>query len=267
MDINLVFSRFCKSICNCDHILTEDSIRYYWFSAMLIEDSCTNNYICELPYAQMIRFKDSNGNLPIWISKKNFESLKPQGHNNLRTQELDLLYWNKENNECLSFEMKFHRDSSSSSSFAEPDSAGRLFNDIRRLSIINSDDNVTHKRLFLYITDYRMDMYLDKPGKVFKDSEYRKFLKEFYGLAHHEELEIKVNERFIKPATFFKSASHSFTSFENNIVPINTKVRMHCRENLNSSSPSFRNKNGGTSYNCHIRLYEILTTEGVENPE
>lgn len=120
MNLEKVFRDFCDSLQNRTCVTSEDTIRYYWFAAMLQNDADydLDNYSLEYPYLlkKEIFSKDLKGN----IAKK----------------ELDFLYKNGE--ECYCIEIKFHRNPDPDSTYAHPDAAGSLFNDLIRLNCFST---------------------------------------------------------------------------------------------------------------------------------
>ena len=76
MNLEKVFRDFCDSLQKRTCVTSEDTIRYYWFAAMLENDADydLNNYSLEYPY----------------LLKKDFFSKDLKG--NIAKKELDFLY-------------------------------------------------------------------------------------------------------------------------------------------------------------------------------
>jgi hypothetical protein len=178
MNLEKVFRDFCDSLQKRTCVTSEDTIRYYWFAAMLQNDADydLNNYSLEYPYLlkEDIFSKDQKGN----IAKK----------------ELDFLYNNGE--ECYCIEIKFHRNPDPNSTYAHPDAAGSLFNDLIRLAVFQpgkayerSNEKVvmlpkTTRRFLLYVTDDEMNQYFtdnSRSQQCYLDG-YRQPLRDFYKL-------------------------------------------------------------------------------------
>ena len=157
MQIESVFDTFCAELEKREGIITEDNIRYYCFASMLNEDDQLNHYTLEYPYSEQC--------------------------GDLQNEELDMLYQSDDETWC--FEMKFHRNGESESTYAHTDAAGSLFNDLLRLQALKQNAKWKNARyFFLYVTDSEMYNYLTA-GKECKgglNKEYRAKLKEFIQL-------------------------------------------------------------------------------------
>lgn len=250
MNIVQVFCDFCNLLQSRTRVTSEDTIRYYWFAAMLQNDADydLNNYSLEYPYflTEKIFKKDEKGN----ITKK----------------ELDFLYNN--GNECYCIEIKFHRNPDPNSTYAHPDAAGSLFNDLIRLSIFQpgkayerSSEKVmilpkATRRFLLYVTDDEMNQYFtdsSRSQKCYLDG-YRQLLREFYQL----------NEggiwtpSFIEPIpdTFKSSVLYAMSdNFRMSNIP---KVQLICSsDDLNVNSNSIKGQSKENRH-CYVRLYEII---------
>lgn len=245
MNIQEVFDKFCASIANRKRIMTEDNIRYYWFDAMRTvegENFDLNHYTMEYPYDSKAFIKGS-------IGKK----------------ELDLLYDNEK--ECICMEIKFHRNPSGTT-FACPDAAGSLFNDLIRLSIFepgkahkNSKENLeiskNRRYLFLYVTDYEMNNYLGSDGStqaIYRD--YRNELQRFYTMSEMQTISPLFKD-VTCPETFENCALKSFVDADKNVYKLTCKS-IHSITLLRkkddvviTDNPTF------PSNTCYIRLYEV----------
>ncbi len=220
MNIKNVFNQFYNDLQNRTGIMTEDNIRYYWFAAMLQQDSQLNNYTLEQPY-----------------------SASPLGITNLSNEELDLLYMDSPSNECFCFEIKFHRQSNQSSS-AKTLKAGNVINDLQRLQQIPTAINgITAHRLLLYVTDDIMHNYytsMAQANKVFGQQ-----LNDFYNAKINAPLCLNFSGA---PKTFLNSANKSLKNNPNPIMISNLRL-IHSID-FACGNPSFIG--GG-----HVRLYEI----------
>lgn len=240
MDINRVIFDFCKLLTGRTSYLTEDSVRYYLFSCMLNQDPELNHYIMELPYNMMTQF--TNGSV-----KVSTETLKSS--DGIIRQELDLLYDGV--NDIVCIEIKFHRHADvlqvkKKSAYAHTDAAGRIINDMRRLSIISSGVERKIRRLFVYLTDDEMNDYLSNNKGSKENEQYRKELASFYFSGGTFDCEKD------KPNTFIKSAN---TSFKANQGPLAiSAMKLLFITAIGIKCPSFQN---GNSY---ISLFEINGT-------
>ena len=185
---------------------------------------------------------------------------------NITKKELDFLY--KNGNECYCIEIKFHRNPDPNSTYAHPDAAGSLFNDIIRLSVFQpgkayekSSEEVmalpkATRRFLLYVTDDEMNQYFtdsSRSQKCYLDG-YRQLLREFYQL----------NEggiwtpSFIEPIpdTFKSSVLYAMSgNFRLSNIP---KVKLVCSsDDLNVNSNSIKGQSKENRH-CYVRLYEII---------
>lgn len=206
MDIKRLLSSFCKEIGRCDHILTEDSVRYAFFACLLKQDPDLNHYILELPYQKM-----DGQTVPIHSDLSDF---KDTGKDRL---ELDMFYWT--DNTAFCFEFKFHRTGDANSAYANPDAAGGVFNDLKRLQTIHSSCNIYLKKIMVYLTDTEMDQYLGNPQKHYAKTVFRQDLKEFYNLpqlGRFTPMAIRAQSN----KTFRESSSKSFKYVPDNYITI-----------------------------------------------
>lgn len=185
MDLSKVFSRFCEQLSQREGFLSEDNVRFYWFRAMLAEDSELNHFSLEEPYPE-------NGNIV--------------GH-----KELDLMYEDKD--EVLAIEIKFHRHTSQRA-FPHTMAAGELFDDIQRLPLWeNKKDNKKNVRyFFLYVTDEEMHKYLSGSAKTKLNAQFRQTLRGFYIGKNGTIPTCNFTSKDAKgdtPTTFFKTACSS----------------------------------------------------------
>lgn len=243
MNLVVAFNDFCTQLSARTGFLSEDNIRFYWFTAMLNQDNDLNHYSLEEPY------------YPALVGNK----------------ELDLMYEDK--SEILAIEIKFHRYSKKNA-FPLPDSAGTLFNDVFRITSWTPSTSTTKpiRYFVLYITDDRMHHYLND-----KSNAYRVELEKFYNLPVGAPA---INCSFKcdvcggdTPKTFFRNACKSwiknhcakFTSKNNvcnkcpkGIAPIVTRqIQAIGNNNIKCFSASLY-PGGTTSKDCHIRLYEVI---------
>ncbi len=219
MNINKVFSSFCKKLQERKGFLSEDNVRFYWFASMLEQDSELNHYSLEEPYPCSLKGK-----------------------------ELDLMYESGDDMLCL--EIKFHRhpkrEDSEQHAFPHTMSAGELFNDILRLPMWERTGKRI-RRLFLYVTDEEMHKYLCKESK---GDSYREQLNNFYATGKSflrgKQIEISFTEM---PQTFKKSAT---SELEEQLIYEKIRVALLDAADFSCVSPSIQ-----TNGNCHVRLYEI----------
>ena len=249
MNLEKIFRDFCDSLQKRTCVTSEDTIRYYWFAAMLQNDADydLNNYSLEYPYFlnEDIFSKDQKGN----IAKK----------------ELDFLYNNGE--ECYCIEIKFHRNPDPDSTYAHPDAAGSLFNDLIRLSVFQpgkayerSSENVMilpkeTRRFLLYVTDDEMNQYFtdnSRSQQCFLDG-YRQPLREFYKLKEGDIWIPSFKEPI--PETFKKSTL--FSMADNLTLSKIPNVRLVCScDELNVDSNSIKGES--KNRHCYVRLYEVV---------
>jgi len=112
--------------------LTEDSVRYSFFSALTAQNSLEQHeIILELPHPQI-----KNAEIDTYIKSKNIEAF---------------------------LEFKYHRKSNSSS--PKPQKAGSLFKDFIRLSTLNSGA----QKYVVYFTDSEMATYFHKHNSQYSD--------------------------------------------------------------------------------------------------
>lgn len=257
MNINLLFNDFCKVLQNCKQILTEDSIRYYFYGCMLKQDSFFYDYTMELPYQEIA----TNKSLPISLIPNHglfYNSYKQKG-GGMRTQlnqELDLYYNN--GTECYCIEVKFHHDSPNSE-YAHTSAAGELFNDIRRLQTIVSSSGRPIRKFLVYVADDIMWTYLSgKPSGINNQkakAQFQSFIK--------PDPKININLTYPKdaPKSFREASLKSFdtnplSSTRLTNLGLNAVLQVIGADDFPTACPSMLNCGKG-GY-CHIRMYEIL---------
>lgn len=233
MNLNKLFFDFSSQLKNRIGTLTEDSVRYIFFSCMLSQDCDLNHYTLELPFEMMDGIQT-----PLIINKKYL--INKRTH---LVQELDLFY--KDNNECLCVEFKFHRNPTTSSDYAHTVSAGSVFNDIKRLHLINSNIDSLRK-IVVYVTDDEMHNYMSMGSLAKRNVLYRQDLSAFYSAS----VGSLCHEPRCAPATFNKAANDSLSSSPNRITASITKIN-----NDDFANPSCQSLQ--SPGNCHIRIYEI----------
>lgn len=250
MNIEQVFCDFCNSLQSRTSVTSEDTIRYYWFAAMMKNDKKLNlnDYSLEYPYH---------------LSEKIF---KKKGKRNITKKELDFLYNNGD--ECYCIEVKFHRNPDPKSTYAHPDAAGSLFNDLIRLSVFQpgkayekASEKVmilpkTTRRFLLYVTDDEMNQYFtdsSRSQKCYLDG-YRKLLRGFYQLSEGEIWTPSFKEPI--PDTFKSSVLYAMAdNFRLSNIP---KVQLVCSsDDLNVNSNSIKGQSK-VNRHCYVRLYEII---------
>ena len=243
IDFEKLMKDFSADLSKRTGLLTEDSIRYYIFKSLLSQDDTLDNYTLELPYESIIPGKNEK-RFPIVLSSDD-GLIRKIGER--LDQELDLYHDGGEESVCM--EIKFHRHSSKVA-FPHPDSAGSLFNDMRRLQLIQPSGEKHIRRLFLYATDDEMHNYLSKT----KPGEYRETLRNFYTLARGQQMEFVMPKD--SPKTFRKTSSKSFSEQFNKQFPdwksgIRIKT-IWTGNNISCASPSLK------SGRLFLRLYEII---------
>ena len=220
MNSNQLFCDFANGILSRTQLLTEDSIRYYFFNCMLRQDIDLDHYVLEFPYALM-----NTTNLG-GVQINGITSLKKSP--NLR-QELDLYY---ENDEIICAEFKFHRGSSKTTA-----KAGELFNDMRRLQLISSPIKRIH-RLLIHVTDDEMYEYLLCKSPNQSISTFRADLRSFYFTGGQFRYAVPIGK-----STFYDNANKTFSSRD----PIDVTASL-----LFSLSSMHKLLN-----NCHISIFEV----------
>ena len=248
LNIDYLMREFAQDLSERTGWLTEDSIRYYIFKAFLSQDSRLDNYTLELPYDYLEKNDEK-------VSGRNYPIYLPADHGLLKQngaldQELDLYY--EDNGEPVCMEIKFHRHTSEKA-FPHPLAAGSLFNDLRRLQLIQPHTPGRIRRLFLYVTDSEMCKYL---GKSVKNSKYRDALNEFYGGSGCSFTMPKD-----RPDTFAKASSKSFSEEFRAAYPdwktgIEYKL-LFKQDGIVCNSPSIK-VDDESKKTIDIRLYEIL---------
>ena len=249
MNLEKVFRDFCDSLQKRTCVTSEDTIRYYWFAAMLENDADydLNNYSLEYPY----------------LLKKDFFSKDLKG--NIAKKELDFLYNNGE--ECYCIEIKFHRNPDPDSTYAHPDAAGSLFNDLIRLSVFQPGKSYERsseelmvlpkatRRFLLYVTDDEMNHYFtdnSRSQQCYLDG-YRQPLRDFYKLKEGDIWIPSFKEPI--PETFKKSTLFSIA--DNLTLSKIPNVRLVCSsDDLNVDSNSIKGES--KNRHCYVRLYEVV---------
>ena len=251
-----LYELFLSSVQQRTEILTEDSLRYYFFACMYNQDDNLDHYIMELPYASL-EDKDDN-QYQIFITKDDARSLlttdKAKNSHHNPHQELDLYYYDGES-ELICIEFKFHRNPQNTTQ-AYPDNAGRIMNDIRRLKLIKPKKDLSIRRLFVYVTDDDMHEYITSISGQKKYRGYREVLQSFYKgdkcETVFEEFVMKDGNKDYKcPKTFFNSANDSFSERAETIIIKTNKV---FDRTINTKCSSFQ----GDNHTCHILIYEVI---------
>ena len=217
MNIEKVFYSFCEKLKEREGFLSEDNVRFYWFAAMLEQDSNLNHFSLEEPYS------------------------------NLKGKELDLMYYN-EKQDLMCFEIKFHINRTAETTFPHTQAAGELFDDLLRLTALKNKDIKNWEKgeyFFLYVNDNEMHDYLSMVSNQNKNLEYREELKSFYD---GTKLDLYFNQN--TPKAFRETANESTKSNSEDAIIINGltllyKASFHC-ESLSQDNE-----------NCHVRLYEL----------
>lgn len=224
MDITKVYDVFVSQLMNRNGFISEDNVRLYWFASILNQDNNLNNYSLEEPY---------NPNVP-------------------GGKEFDLMYDDGIERWCI--EIKFHRNPYNQI-FAHPDSAGKMFDDMRRLTGWNGGDvnGKPTRYFFLYVTDDEMHRYLSNSSK--RKGIYRRNLADFYGLAVGAQFKgtFEFAPNGDTPSSFMKRAYYS-APFVLNRLDI-SNIFLLKRDDIHCPSKSMQKTQ--SNINCHIRLYEI----------
>lgn len=217
MKLDLVFKYFCAKLRERTEFTSEDTIRYYWFMSMHAQDPELRHYELESPYKT------------------------------LANKELDLLYDNGFS-ESIALEIKFHRNPSRTT-FACPDAAGSMFNDILRLPHFLLSSKIQH-RLFLYVTDSEMDEYLSQMSRG--TAPYRPMLKGFYELTPMTSMSFPaLSTSAYGTKTFYEKAYDSLGALPTTFSCPN--VQLIDRDDFPIHNSCFKDDK------CHVRLYEVLT--------
>ena len=228
MIIKQVFDTFVSELKKRVGFLSEDNIRFYWFASMLKQDQDLNHYSLEEPYGV---------NIP-------------------GNKELDLMY--KDGIERWCIEIKFHRNPNGRT-FALPQSAGEIFDDIRRLpSWSNGEsDGIPTRYFFLYVTDDEMHKYLSNSAN--RKSAYRDSLADFYNLAVGavKGFTFEDSPNGDTPKTFFHQALESYTAGVQHELQT-PNVIMVASDDITCPSSSMKKIDSKSPINCHIRLYEVM---------
>lgn len=216
--------------------LTEDNVRYYLFACMLRQDSDLNNYMLELPYDSIRESEEYY--LPIQIDHAfSVESSR---------KELDMCYDNGV--ECLCIEVKFHRKSDATeSATAKTENAGKVINDLRRLSVISkrNECSTSVRRLFVYVTDADMHTYFTKGNDAYT-AELRSFYEANIGQAGSVDF-----SNVEPPKTFINNAARNCPKSIGN--PLFFEFIKLYGSDFFCFSPSL-----GKNRACHVHLYEVI---------
>ncbi|MBR6054388.1 MAG: hypothetical protein IKP46_03510 [Bacteroidales bacterium] len=245
MNLKKVFLDFSSVIKRYGDYLTEDTVRYCFFSSMLRQDKCLNHYILELPFSEI------NHTLPHhYPITANISTLKKAS----RTcrQEIDLLY--DDGAECLCVEFKFHRSGQLKSTPAKTDAAGSIFNDLRRLNLIGPFKGKDVRRLLVYVTDIEMNNYFAPKLSTKENPMYRQALSDFYLLPTDRLYIDRIDTIKDTPQTFKSSASGSFNAPAN----FGSVTKLYETSFRNLKSPSLKTE-------CFIKVYEV--TDGIKISE
>ena len=166
-------------------------------------------------------------------------------------KKLDLFY--KDQNCNVAIEIKFHRPSETTTGL--PNKAGEIFNDIKRLQLICSEN---FKKYFVYVTDDEMNDYFIN-SKGITNPSLNNYLKSLYNSKTSQ----LIDNFHLKNAnsiwrdgskTFFDCASRSFrNTFD--FSTISTKLKTIYSSDFVCSSISI---NQGKNGNLHIRVIEVL---------
>ncbi len=221
MIIKKVFSDFCAEFEFRKGLMTEDNVRFYWFSKMLQQDPDLNHYTLEEPYLSLAGKKD---------------------------KEMDLKY--DDTKDVMCFEIKFHRKINSNA-FPKPESAGNLFNDIRRIATYSAGFSKSVKRYILYVTDTEMHDYFTSSRSPFP--VYAAAIKEFYNMPVGTDKVLTFNDTGCS-ATFFSKACTSLPAAGGSFsVHLSHLACQHLQcHGITNVHP-----NGGT-HDCYVHLYEVL---------
>ena len=238
MDLDKVFSCFISHLNDREGHLTEDSVRYFWFASMLEQDKNLNDYVLELPYGKMGSDADP------------FTSILANPSWDLGKFELDFMYKDDSAKEIICMEIKFHRNGDSNSTYAHPDEAGKIINDMRRLQAINPSEGCRLRRLFLYVTDDEMADYFNRGT-----SAYRKKINVLFnssvGSPFYIDSQTNIPDA---PKTFQRSASLSFSPKNNDgYSDFALDVKTICKAEISNGSCSVLKGD-----KMHVRLYEIM---------
>lgn len=226
--ITKIFHSFAGFLSERKEILTEDNVRYYLFYSLVKGDEDSNNFdlnhfILERPYISEESPLRSNKILTKANSNK----------------ELDLFYDDKNENK-FALEIKYHRKTKST--YAHTYEAGKIFNDLKRLSLIQ---NKEIKKFFVYVTDNEMHKYLS--GKNIKNNFFRSQLSKFYKSSVNDVVTISfsINSTNV-PKTFWSSANDSFS--ENYINKIDLKIKKVFETDFTTLS----------ALKLFVKIYEVL---------
>lgn len=221
MNLKKVFDHFCEELQDRTEFTSEDTIRYYWLMSMLTQDHELNHYELESPSATLVN------------------------------KELDLLYKNG-TAESIAVEIKFHRNPSNTT-FACPDAAGSIINDLLRLQKFTLSSK-RQRHLFLYVTDSEMDDYLSQRSG--QNAPYRPMLKQFYELAPQASMSFpSTSTSTYGTKTFYNTAYYSLGS-----VP----AIFSCPDVQLIGKNDFTIKNRCFQGNmCHVRLYEVIQNQSA----
>lgn len=249
MNPSVLFTDFTSELQKRTYYLTEDSVRYIFFACMLKQDDSLDNYILELPYDLSTVGTPIHIHISPGLASPSIPKHNPQ-------QELDMYYHDKANNESWCIEIKFHRNPLKKSAFAHTDAAGRIFNDIKRLQLIQHLPGHTIRRLFVYVTDDEMHNYYNVGSMAYNNKDYRHLLKLFYNSPLNTTQSFSFDKNRIPiPHFFLDSANDSFASHVNPLT-INVKKVEDC--SFITACPSFKMDSKTGNRFCHILVYEVI---------
>ena len=160
---DLLDIRFCKKV-----FTSEDAIRYTMFASML-----------------------NQGIPPDCLSLE-------QPHPTLHSAEIDT-WLQVDDQKPIAFEFKYDRDIPSGKNQPKTQKAGKVFNDLYRLHLVNA--NVGATCYFVYVTTTEMAVYFANPNNGHKA---------LFELPPGKSIEIKSNYFSGKPLTFRKNIGGEF---------------------------------------------------------
>ena len=180
MNIHQLFADFYGELVKRTNLLTEDNIRYYWFSQMLKQDQVLDHYCLEAPYST-------------WVPSNQA----------MQRKQLDM-YYNGGNEDVHFAEMKFYRKVDGSTLTMTED-AGKLINDMYRVNTIPSSSG---RRMFLFVTDDCMENYLCLNTRTSNSGNlpFRLHLKDILTLPQNQSINVSFKGMHGTPATFDKRA-------------------------------------------------------------
>lgn len=240
MNLNQLFNDLSADLQRRTVLMTEDTVRYYFYNCMLRQDKKINHYVLELPYQELL------ANPTRYCAQIPSTTSLIRNSKGSLEQELDI-YYEDPSIDSMCIELKFHRNAPHSS-YAHTSAAGDLFNDLQRLQQIKPVKTIC-KRLLVYVTDDVMGNYLSgfsgsgKSGGIknpIAGAELKKFYNNPTGV-----FQINIAHPTAAPNTFFTSSSKSFTSKSSISIGLNM---VYTNDFI---CPAL----GGR---CHLRVYEVL---------